>query len=274
MRAGVAAFGAASLSILLAGTAVAQGDVAPEGYVLVWSDEFDAGPSPDPLRWTYDVDRNRDGWWNDEAQYYSADRLENARLEDGLLVIEARRDDVSGMADFGGQPYSSARLSTRGLAAWTYGFFDIRARLPCGRGQWPAIWLLGTGEWPDTGEIDIMEAVGHRPEMVYANFHSLESVNGGIDRSVGIRVADRCDAFHHYQLEWTPQFIVALVDGVPYNRLDRPRWAGAYRWPFDRPEYLILNVAVGGTWGGEEGIDDTAFPARMEVDHVRIYQQP
>ena len=120
----------------------------PAGYTLVWSDEFNTTGLPDAAKWNYDTGRNKAGWYNNELQYYSAARLENAELRDGNLVITARKERMSSAADWGGQPYTSARLLTAGKAAWTYGYFEIRAKLPCGKGTWPAIWTLGSGgDW-------------------------------------------------------------------------------------------------------------------------------
>ncbi|MBP2158621.1 MULTISPECIES: family 16 glycosylhydrolase [Asticcacaulis] len=242
-------------------------------YQLVWSDEFDKGILPDPSKWDYDTDRNKAGWWNKEAQYYGFARPENSRIEDGKLIIEARREDLSSFADFGGQKYSSARLITRGRAEWTYGFFDIRAKLPCGRGHWPAIWMLGTGQWPDTGEIDIMESVGFKPTTIYGTAHSRHSVDTQSPKGGEIEIKTLCSAFHNYQLDWRPESLTWLVDGKPFYRLDKPKDADWKTWPYDGPEYLLLNVAIGGAWGGQQGIDDSAFPARMEIDYVRVWQK-
>ena len=134
---------------------------APADYSLVWADEFDKDGLPDPKNWVYDTEANRSGWYNNELQYYAVERLENSRISAGNLVITARKEKLESASDYGGQQYSSARLITRGKASWTYGFFDVRAKLPCGAGTWPAIWMLGTaGAWPAAGEIDIMEQVG------------------------------------------------------------------------------------------------------------------
>lgn len=246
---------------------------APTGYHLVWSDEFDSGTGPDPAKWSYDTNRNKDGWYNNEAQYYSANRAENARIVDGHLVIEARKDDLNMLADYGGQHYSSARLVTQGKAEWTYGFFDVRAKLPCGKGQWPAIWLLGTGPWPSTGEIDIMEAVGHEPTTIYGTTHSVDSVKNNGHFGDKTEVADQCTAFHNYQLDWTETGITFLIDGKAFYHRDRPAGTNTDTWPFVTPEYMILNIAVGGNWGGQQGIDDSVFPQQMQVDYVRVYQK-
>ncbi len=265
------------LTFGMAGAAQA-GDV-PEGYRLVWSDTFDTkgqteSALPDPSKWSYDTDWNKKGWFNHEAEYYAAARPENSRIENGHLVIEARKEDLPAKADWGGQHYSSARLVTQGHSQWTYGFFDVRAKLPCKTGQWPAIWLLGSGQWPNTGEIDIMEEVGFQPTTVYGTLHSLLTEGSHVHEGGSVDVSDLCTAFHNYQTDWRPDSITFLVDGKPFYHLDRPANANAQTWPFDGPEYLILNLAIGGDWGGQKGIDDSALPARMEVEYVKVYQKP
>jgi beta-glucanase (GH16 family) len=242
---------------------------APPGYVLAWADEFAVDGLPDPARWDYDTDRNALGWYNNELQYYARERPENARVSGGRLIITARREALSTRADWGGQQYSSARLVTRGKASWTYGFIEVRAKLPCGRGTWPAIWTLGTrGLWPNDGEIDILEQVGSDPTRIFGTIHTLQS--GGPGTGGATRLADPCIAFHNYQLTWTRDEIQIGVDGVNYYRA--PRLAGGYSaWPFDFPQYLLLNIAIGGTLGG--AVDNTIFPVTLEVEHVRVYQQ-
>ena len=243
-------------------------DAPPAGYRLVWSDEFDVPGLPDPTRWDHDTERNRAGWYNNERQYYARARQENAVVSNGRLRITARLESLSGAADWGGQRYTSARLLTRGRADWTYGFFEVRAKLPCGRGTWPAIWTLGSrGMWPDDGEIDIMEQVGSNPTRVFGTVHTRQS--GGPGTGAAIQVSDACTAFHNYQLTWTADSIAIGMDGVVYYRYNNPR-AGSTTWPFDAPQYLILNIAIGGDLGGS--IDDGIFPVTMEIEHVRIYQ--
>ena len=265
------------LTFGLAGAAhsseVLAGDV-PDGYRLVWADNFDKGTMPDPAKWSYDTAWNKPGWFNHEAEYYANARPENSRIENGKLIIETRKEDLSSKPDWGGQHYSSARLVTQGHAQWTYGFFDVRAKLPCGVGQWPAIWLLGTGQWPNTGEIDTMEEVGFQPTTIYGTLHSVHTETDKVHEGGSLDVADLCKTFHDYQTDWRPDGITFLVDGKPYYHLDRPAGANAQTWPFDGPEYLILNLAIGGDWGGQKGIDDTTLPARMEVEYVRVYQKP
>ncbi len=244
---------------------------APAGYRLVWADEFDTPGLPDTTRWAYDTERNRLGWYNNERQYYGAARPENARVVDGRLQITARLESLSSAADWGGQRYTSARLITRGKAAWTYGFFEIRARLPCGRGTWPAIWMLGTGGiWPDDGEIDIMEQVGSNPSRVFGTVHT-RAGSGGNSIGAATQVPDACTAFHDYQLLWTASEIAIGVDGVVHFRYANPG-TGRDRWPFNAPQYLLLNIAIGGDLGGP--IDDTIFPVTMAIEHVRVWQAP
>ena len=229
----------------------------PAGYQLVWADEFEGGPLPAPARWAYDTHRNRQGWYNDEQQYYAAERADNARV------------------DGGGQGYTSARLFTKGRASWTYGFFEIRAKLPCGRGTWPAVWTLADGgRWPDDGEIDIVEHVGFDPGVLHASVHT-RAYHHGIhtQRTAKITRADACTNFHRYQLTWTPDRITVGVDDRAHFSFHNDGTGERSRWPFDRPQHLLLNIAVGGNWGGQRGIDADALPASMEVDYVRVYQR-
>jgi beta-glucanase (GH16 family) len=242
------------------------------GWTLVWHDEFETPGAPDPSRWSYDVGDN--GWGNRELQFYTDNRRENARVENGRLILEARREPWQKAA------YTSARLVTKGKGDWCYGRFEIRAKLPRGRGTWPAIWMLptvwdlGDGKWPDNGEIDIMEHVGHRPAIVHASTHTRKHQwQIGTQRTATIGVPDASDAFHTYTLEWDPDEIRMYVDDQHYftSRREGGDWQS---WPFYRPFHLILNIAVGGAWGGEQGVDDAIFPQRMEVEFVRVYRRP
>ena len=239
----------------------------------VWSDEFDTPGLPDPAKWSYDVGGH--GWGNRELQFYTDARRENARVEDGMLIIEARREDWQG------RPYTSARLSSR--AAWAYGRIEVRAKLPRGRGTWPAIWMLpvrgeyAKGGWPDNGEIDIMEHVGFNPGVVHGTIHS--RAYNHVDRTqrgATTMVADAQDAFHVYRVMWTRQSIVVSVDNVTYfsfanERLTNPE-ADWRQWPFDKDFRILLNVAVGGSWGGQKGVDERIWPQRLEIDYVRVFQ--
>ena len=252
-----------------AATPAAPALTRPAAYALVWSEEFARDGLPDATKWRYDTGMNRQGWHNHELQYYSSARPENAQVRDGKLVITARKETLRAAADWGGQPYTSARLVTRGNAQWTYGYFEIRARLPCGRGTWPAIWMLGRhGEWPAGGELDIMEQVGSEPTRIFSTVHTAA---GSGDKGVGaaVHVADACSTFHTYQMHWTAQEIRFGIDGqthLTYPNLG----AGSRQWPFGAPQFLILNIAIGGDLGGP--VDEGIFPVRMEIDYVRVYQ--
>jgi beta-glucanase (GH16 family) len=231
---------------------------------LVWQDEFDGQGLPDASRWNYEVGLIR----NNERQYYTRDRPSNARVEGGLLVIEAHRERYEG-AD-----YTSASLTSR--ASWTYGRIVVRAKLPKGRGTWPAIWMLGENirqvGWPTCGEIDIMEHVGFDPGRIHANIHT-KAYNHvqGTNKGNSLLVSRPDEEFHVYAAAWTPEKIDVFVDDQRYFAFAKESGGDAV-WPFDKPQYLILNLAVGGSWGGQKGIDESAFPTRYEIDYVRIYR--
>ena len=246
----------------------------PPGSMLVWSDEFD-GPRLDSDKWAFDTSRNKQGWWNNERQYYSAGRSKNLRLEDGRLIIVARHErlDPRKYADWGGQEYSSARIYSKGTG-WTYGFYEIRAKLPCARGTWPAIWMLPVAmeKWPDDGEIDIMEHVGSNPHEIVATLHT-GLFNHAIktQRSAQKMLPTSCSDFHRFQLDWQPDAITIGVDDHAIMRVKNDQPGGKGAWPFNVPFRLILNLAVGGDWAGSKGIDDAAMPQRLEVDYVRVW---
>jgi beta-glucanase (GH16 family) len=240
----------------------------PKTYQLVWSDEFDSAGLPDPSKWGYDVGGN--GWGNHELEYYTASRPENARAENGNLVIEARKEIYNT-----GQ-YTSARLVTRGKQAWTEGKFEIKAKLPKGVGTWPAIWLLSASNpliWPDDGELDIMEEVGFNPNTIYGTAHN-KAYNGaqGTQKGGSMLVPDAQDSFHVYSLEWTNTQITWYVDSSQLYAYVPPNY-GFNTWPYISDFYLILNIAIGGTWGGQQGVDDSIFPQQMLIDYVRVYQK-
>lgn len=234
-----------------------------------FADEFEA-PAVDTAKWRYDTSRNKQGWYNNEKQYYAADRRENVRVEGGSLMIEARREKLSREKDWGGQAYSSGKLVAR--TPLGYGFYEVRAKLPCGRGAWPAIWMLAPdGKWPDNGEIDIMEMVGWNANVVHATLHSGAYNHAkGTQRGAEVKVPTACTEYHRYQLDWRADSIVIGVDGRGYMRVANDG-TGAAAWPFTRPFELILNLAVGGDWGGQKGIDDASFPQAMRVDYVRYW---
>lgn len=238
---------------------------------LVWSDEFNYQGLPDSTKWRYDV--GGDGWGNKELQYYTKRRAENARVEGGNLIVEARREALQP-----GNAYTSARLLSSGKGgSQTYGRFEIRAKLPAGRGTWPAIWMLpdenlyGNKSWPDNGEIDIMEHVGYDPNVIHATTHCKTYYFRLNNQKTGVTLLpDATTAFHVYSVEWTPETITAAVDGQLYFAT-RNEGTGWEAWPWDKPFHLLLNVAVGGEWGGLKGVDEAAFPQQMLVDYVRFY---
>ncbi|PJJ74458.1 beta-glucanase (GH16 family) [Thermoflavifilum aggregans] len=246
-------------------------DAADTGWQLVWHDEFDYTGSPDSTKWNYEQGYLR----NHEKQYYTSGRMENARVENGILIIEARND--SAMIDGAIRPITSASLITRGKASWTYGRIEVRAKLPRGRGTWPAIWMLGDDidkvGWPTCGEIDIMEHVGFDPGKIHGSIHTgAYNWPQNTQKTAIIDVPDCMDAFHVYAIEWTPEKIDFYVDTIRYLTFVNEHKTFA-EWPFDKPCYLILNIAIGGDWGGQHGIDPHIFPAQMAIDYVRVYQK-
>ncbi len=247
--------------------------IAPNLYAqsweLIWSDEFDYTGLPNPELWSYDVGGH--GWGNAERQFYTENREENARVEDDHLIIEARRESWSG------RDYTAARLVSKNKGDWTYGRIEVRAQLPSGRGTWPAIWMLptnssyGNGGWPDTGEIDIMEHVGHDQGSIHATIHTdAHNHSNNTERGGSTEISDVSDTFHVYAVEWTPNRMVFSVDGNQFWTYSKglSNWQ---KWPFDKDFHLILNIAIGGSWGGQQGIDDSIFPQKMLIDYVRVY---
>ncbi len=241
-------------------------------YQLVWSDEFDYEGLPDSTKWGYDTGGH--GWGNQELQYYTKEG--NAWVEDGRLIIEARKEETEG------NDYTSARLVTRGKGDWKYARIEVCAKLPSGRGTWPAIWMLPTdwtyGDWPASGEIDIMEHVGYDQNVVHASVHTQTYHHSiGTQKTNKLKVDGVSEDFHVYAVEWLPDTIKFFIDGEEYFSFTPTKFMPypSYKeWPFDKRFHLLLNVAYGGSWGGAQGIDDTVLPARMEVDYVRVYQSP
>lgn len=245
-----------------------------EDYRLLWSDEFDVEGLPGSFSWTYDVGDACElpcgcGWGNNELQHYTESNLENARVEDGKLIIEAHKQRT------GNRDYSSARLVSRQRKEFLYGRFEIRARVPSGLGTWSAIWMLPTdqthGGWPRSGEIDIMEHVGYEAETIYGTPHT-GSYNGmlGTQKGGEIHVPTAESEFHIYRVDWTEDKIDWYVDDKFYFSYKK-EGDNIDQWPFDKPFHLILNLAVGGNWGGAKGVDEDIWPRRMEVDYVRVY---
>lgn len=241
---------------------------------LVWSDEFNIDGAPDPRRWSYNLGDgcpDNCGWGNNELQFYTRDSA-NARVEGGVLIIEARKDST------GGKPFSSAKIVSHEKGNWLYGRLEIRARLPRGIGTWPAIWMLPTewkyGGWPTSGEIDIMEHVGYDPGVIHGTVHT-EAYNHikQTQKEGKITVPDAQDEFHVYAVDWSRNRMDFFVDDKLYHTVRRNPKEDYRGWPFDQRFYLIMNVAVGGNWGGAKGIDPHIWPQRMEIDYVRVYKK-
>ena len=245
---------------------------AQDDWQLVWSDEFSTDGLPDSSRWAYDVGDNcpyNCGWGNNEQQYYTVARPENTRVSHGKLIIEAHQEEMEGKS------YSSARLVTRGKASWQYGKIEVRAKLPSGKGTWPAIWMLPTdrrhGAWPHSGEIDIMEHVGYNPSTIYGTVHTgaFNHIQG-TQRGDSLVITDAEESYHLYSIIWDEKGIAFFVDQTQYHYFKNEQ-TDTEAWPFDQPFYLILNLAVGGNWGGKYGVEPGIWPRRMEIDYVRIY---
>ncbi len=236
-------------------------------WKLVWSDEFSNKGLPDPIKWNYDVGGN--GWGNDELQYYTDKRKENGRVENGVLIIEARKEDYEG------RKYTSARLITKGKGDWQYGKIQVRAKIPGGLGTWPAIWMLASTtpyKWPDDGEIDIMEHVGWNPTYIHGSIHCKKYYHSiGTQKTDTAIVKDCMEKFHIYGVEWDAEKVQVSIDGIIYFNFKNEH-SDYTAWPFDNKMHLLLNIAVGGSWGGVKGVDDTIWPRRMEVDYVRVFQ--
>jgi len=249
----------------------------PSGYALVWSDEFRNEPNglPDPNKWNYEEGYIR----NHESQFYTARRPENARIENGQLIIEARKEEYpyALSSGTGTAHYTSAALRTYGKADWLYGRIEVRAKLPAGKGVWPAIWMIGSDArqpgfgWPKCGEIDIMELVGKEPGVIHGTLHWADANGKHASSGQHVLIAHPEADFHIYAADWTPDFVDLSVDGRVYNHFAVEKATVAGYNPFRLPQYLILNLAIGGDWGGR--IDDSIFPQRMVVDYVRVYQK-
>lgn len=240
---------------------------------LVWSDEFNIPGEPDTSRWNYDLGDgcpNVCGWGNNELEYYTKDP-KNVRVEDDMLIIEAHKDSLSGKA------FTSTRIVSKLKGDWLYGRMEIKAKLPRGKGTWPAIWMLSTdwryGGWPASGEIDIMEHVGHDPGVIHGTIHT-ETYNHGkqTQKEGKVMIAGAQDEFHVYAINWTKNKMEFYVDGKLYHSVTKGINDTFKEWPFDQRFHLIMNLAVGGNWGGAQGVDDSIWPQKMEVDYVRVYQ--
>ena len=236
------------------------------GWTLVFSDEFDRPGALDTSKWGYETGYIR----NKEAQDHTS-RRENVRAEAGHLVIEGRKEAYEGYG------HTSASVNTLGRFEFLYGRVEVRAKLPTGNGTWPAIWMLGVSRaqvgWPACGEIDIMENVGFDPLRIHASVHTAAYNHTiGTQKSASVTVVNPWDDFHVYAMERYADRIDVFVDGQKYFTF-RNEGTGTKAWPFDKPHYLLINLAIGGSWGGQKGVDDSRFPHRYLIDYARIYQQ-
>jgi beta-glucanase (GH16 family) len=244
-----------------------------EDRALVWSDEFEISGAPDSAKWRYDSGDgcpDNCGWGNNELQFYTTE-AKNVRVENGTLIIEAHHDSLSG------KPFTSAKIISKQKGDWLYGRFEVKAKLPRGKGTWPAIWMLPTdwkyGGWPASGEIDIMEHVGYDPGVIHGTIHT-EAYNHikQTQKEGKVSIPDAQDVFHVYAIDWTPDQMDFYVDDQRYHTVRRGPKDGYQEWPFDQRFYIIMNIAAGGNWGGAQGIDPGIWPQRMEIDYIRVYQ--
>jgi beta-glucanase (GH16 family) len=236
---------------------------------LVWSDEFEYSGAPDNKKWGYEMGYIR----NNEMQYYT-NSPENVLVEDGNLVITAVRD--SSVVGNDTLKVTSASINTAGKQDWTYGKIEVRAKVPAFLGSWPAIWMLGSniGEigWPDCGEIDIMENVGFDPDTVHFNIHT-KAYNHvkGTNKGQKVFLKEPHADFHVYAVEWSKDKMDFYLDSKKVFTF-KNEGAGNDVWPFDKSHYLLINLAVGGGWGGMKGVDLNALPQKYYIDYVRVYQ--
>lgn len=248
-----------------------KGKYSKEGYELVWNDEFEKDGLPDSTKWDYDTSGNEWGWGNNEWQYYTAKKIKNAEVKNGQLHIKALKESI------GNKEYSSARLVSKNKGDWKYGIIEVKAIIPEGKGLWPAIWMMPTnsmyGIWPESGEIVIMENVGFKPDTILAAVHT-KAYNHtiGTHQFSRVYIPECHKKFHVYRLVWEPEKIEVFVGDQKFFDF-RNEKTGYKEWPFDQHFYLILNVAVGGNWGGKHGVDDRIFPRAMVLDYVRVYQK-
>jgi len=237
-----------------------------ESWELVWSDEFEYSGSPAEESWGYETGYIR----NQELQYYTSE-LKNVRVEDGRCMISALLEE-------GEDSITSASINTLGKQAFLYGRIEVRAKIPSALGSWPAIWMLGKNRselgWPACGEIDIMEHVGYDPDRIHANIHT-KSYNHTIGTNKGnqIEVRDPWADFHIYAVEWFEDHMDFFLDDSLYFSFENDGTGNNDTWPFDKPHYLLINLAYGGSWGGNEGVDISKLPLQYEIDYVRYYKK-
>jgi len=251
-------------------TQSAETNVEDKGWTFettpIWQDEFDVNGAPNAQRWGYDVGGG--GFGNNEKQYYT--NGSNVNINNGILTIEARKEIYQG------SDYTSCRLITKGTGDFLYGRFEAKMKLPSGRGTWPAFWMLPTdneyGNWPKSGEIDIMEHVGYDPNKVHQSVHTgAYNHKIGTQKTASTVINTAMSDYHVYRVDWTPYAVRGYIDDVKIFEFVNGN-SGFAAWPFDKRFHLLLNLAVGGDWGGANGIDPTVFPAKLLVDYVRVYK--
>jgi beta-glucanase (GH16 family) len=235
----------------------------PQNWKLVWGDEFNYRGLPSAKKWSYDTAGNISGWGNNEHEWYTAAKKENAFVCKGVLKITAHKVAINE------KEFTSARIYTKNKFDFNYGKVEVKAKLPKGGGTWPAIWMLGSNidevNWPACGEIDIMEHLGNQLDKIYCTFHYPERYGSNADGSTMV-ISNATTAFHIYSLEWTPEMIKLFVDGALVHSL-----VNSNNLPYHQKFFLILNLAMGGNFGG--AIDPLLKTAQMEVDYVRVYQK-
>jgi beta-glucanase (GH16 family) len=247
-------------------TIICPAVLSAQKYVQVWGDEFNVPGLPDSTKWDYERGFVR----NNELQFYTKERLENARIEDSVLIIEARKESYQGAS------YTSASLISRGVGDWRYGKVEVSVKVPVGKGTWPAVWMMPTyseyGGWPRSGEIDIMEYVGFEPHKLFHTVH-YEGTGGSGHESSGTSYTftQPYNQFIKFTLVWTPEKIEWYANDV-WKHTFFKNSDDSRRWPFNKEFYLILNLAYGGSWGAQQGIDDTKLPHKFLIDYVRVYQ--
>jgi len=251
--------------LLLLGIALFQGCTEKKNWDLVWSEEFEYSGSPAEESWGYEIGYIR----NKELQYYT-NHSQNVKVEDGVCVITARLE--------GEDSITSASINTLGKHDFLYGRIEVRAKIPSALGTWPAIWMLGTNRselgWPACGEIDIMEHVGFDPDWIHANIHT-ETYNHtiGTNKGMQIEVKDPWSDFHIYAVEWFEDHMDFFMDDSLYFSFENDGAGNNDTWPFDKTHYLLINLAYGGGWGGQEGVETSLLPVEYKIDYVRYYQE-
>src|SRR5690242_10457 len=268
------------LSVFACGRHVIRDPIPPpptaaSSWNLVWSDEVNGpdGSAPDSSKWTYDLGGK--GWGNRELECYT-NRLQNAHIQGGNLVITAQKENFT-CSDAVASNYTSARLKTQGLFTEAYGRFEARIKIPTGQGMWPAFWMLGnditSAGWPKCGEIDIMENIDKEPATVHGSLHGPSTTRRTSDATAPFSLPigqNFADNFHLYAVEWEPGAIRFYVDTSLYATFTQSRWPSGGTWAFDHPFFILLNVAVGGTWPGSPD-STTQFPQQMLIDYIRVY---